>query len=1025
MLIAAVSAVFGDVAVSARSIIADAVQAEDVEVSRFGTYLAFYDASEGNTIRVFDATGTELWRRRIPFYWAGSLDPGSVIQFTPDESRILFPGGRNSNDVAICDSATGELLDVVRGHENDVGVIALSEDGRHLFTASYNENALWESTGDGFELLAMRPFEPSVKAAEFLPDGERLVISQTIRQTRSIVVFDVSSGAFDQQDGFSIQDNNISHDIYQIAISPDGSLVAGGYRDRIVVLSITSDELELVDTIENIPSGNTYAVVFAADSRTLLSGHYRFVHVWNHERSKWTEGPVVATQQPAVNDMELSADGSTLYLATTADENSIALYDVTGLPVSPIGRIADSFPGAIPPAVRAAITPGTATRLVGAIDEALFAPRDMFETADEYDRRIASVRSRLLGLLYDEVELLQGVELLPNPAATHDILVHLDGEGAYDVDAARYTISALGATATLEIDRNAARDLFRNWEAARVRATRFERDGIPDYADFRLMHPTNQSEYPVRFAHNPMTGERMNMAGRTIAAITVGPHLALRNLQLLGIFPALYQSYESAEPFGTMTVANTGTGIVSDVSIVVSIPGVTASSRRVDVPSSISSGQEHRVSLYAPVLASVLGSDQGEPATLELAVSYRRGASLVEETIQRQIRVLNRNAIQWQDDTRVGSFVTVTDDQVIDWAGSVAASIPVQPTSALTRNILYAMQLFESLGVAGLQYVVDPNSAYESLSEDTAAVDFLRFPRETLATGAGDCDDLSVLTAALLEAVGISTAFITTPGHIFMAFDTGIEANDAGRRFVERTSVVIRDGRVWMPVETTLLREGFTRAWQVGALEWRQAQEDGTAQWFATADAWRSHPPVSPPLDTRARFPDPQEVARVVQDELDGYRELEMAPRIAKIREEATGKPASATQNQIGIVYATYGLVDEAARAFEAAAADEEFVPALINLANVLSIVGDHEAARTVLERARAVEPENARILLGLAFSYWESGAQSEARDTYSAASSASPSLARRFPLFDTADDGARASDRTTAPIFREDWAEE
>ncbi len=41
----------------------------------------------------------------------------------------------------------------------------------------------------------------------------------------------------------------------------------------------------------------------------------------------------------------------------------------------------------------------------------------------------------------------------------------------------------------------------------------------------------------------------------------------------------------------------------------------------------------------------------------------------------------------------------------------------------------------------------------------------------------GDCDDLSILVCSLFEAVAIDTAFITVPGHIFMAFDSGLKSN--------------------------------------------------------------------------------------------------------------------------------------------------------------------------------------------------------------------------------------------------------
>ncbi|MCK4542225.1 MAG: transglutaminase domain-containing protein [Spirochaetales bacterium] len=74
------------------------------------------------------------------------------------------------------------------------------------------------------------------------------------------------------------------------------------------------------------------------------------------------------------------------------------------------------------------------------------------------------------------------------------------------------------------------------------------------------------------------------------------------------------------------------------------------------------------------------------------------------------------------------------------------------------------------LGLYGLNYVVDPRTPYTELSQQREWIDFIQFPRQTLEYRAGDCDDLSILYCALLESVGIETAFITVPGHILMAF---------------------------------------------------------------------------------------------------------------------------------------------------------------------------------------------------------------------------------------------------------------
>src|SRR5208283_680542 len=121
------------------------------------------------------------------------------------------------------------------------------------------------------------------------------------------------------------------------------------------------------------------------------------------------------------------------------------------------------------------------------------------------------------------------------------------------------------------------------------------------------------------------------------------------------------------------------------------------------------------------------------------------------------------------------------------------------------RNFVSAVRLFSALRAVGLRYVVNPASPYESLSRDSTAIDFVRFPVETLDAKSGDCSDLSVLYDSLLESVGVDTAYITTPGHIFTAFKLGISPDMASRLFGDPQSIIVQDDTVWIPVETTLV----------------------------------------------------------------------------------------------------------------------------------------------------------------------------------------------------------------------------
>ncbi len=1033
------SALAQGIEVSAGALVADASRVGDVEISRFGSYVAMYDTTEGNSVTVFDADLRELWRHRMSFYWAGSLEAGSVIQFAPDESYVIFPSARNDHDICICDLATGEPIEVLRGHENTPGALALSPDGRRLVSASYNEIVLWERDQSrleerdggrleerdqrGFvERHTITEFAPAVKAIEFLPGGDRFVASTTDSVVRSVSVYSVEQGHIERVLHYEFEDRNISNDIYQIAVNPNGDLVAAGYRDAILLFRLGDDALSLVQEIRDIDLGVVYSLAFSPDGGALVSGHFRFLRWWVPDGSEWVESVTTATQQPVANDVEISGDGSRLLVATTADENALATFDVRGLVGSPLGLVIGALVADLSVAQRRALTPEIVSEIIERVGTAALAPRDMFETSAEYNDRVELARTRIRERIQEAIEGRYGVERVSNPVALYDVMTVLQGQGTYDIDRQRYSISVLDTDAWLHLDRNTARSLHRDWRAARIRATRYDGDAGADYADFRLVHPDG-GEYPIVMEQNPFTGERINTAAHLVPAIRVGPDLVVREFALDGIFPTLHGRYER-EPFGRFILENVGTGIVSDVSLRYAVDGLTLPAVRPDVPTSLAAGQGVMVELLGPISPAVLESAEGGGAALSVEISYRRGNRTHRRTIDRHVRLLGRNAIQWDDDRKIGAFMTIAHPAVLAWSGEIATAGRATTTPVLTRNLHYAMRLYESLRLAGIEYLIDPNLAFEIVSQESRIVDFVRFPHETLAVGAGDCDDLSVLYASLLESVGVATAFITTPGHIFIAFDTGIEYSRVGEFFSSPEAMIIHDGRVWMPIETTILDEGFTRAWRVGALQWRRAVDAGNVGFFTTREAWSEYAPVAiaayPANRDSAAAPEDVRIAEAVNDELDAFRGIELDPQIRAATGENRGP---ATNNRLGLLYAMYGLFDEATGHFQAAFADREYVPALINQANILAIHGHHERAQIYLERARSVEPENLRVLLGLAVSYWETGDREEARDIYEVVSDRSPNLARRFALFD--DDGSsprRATDRSET-IFSTDWA--
>ncbi|HUX21575.1 MAG TPA: tetratricopeptide repeat protein, partial [Spirochaetia bacterium] len=451
---------------------------------------------------------------------------------------------------------------------------------------------------------------------------------------------------------------------------------------------------------------------------------------------------------------------------------------------------------------------------------------------------------------------------------------------------------------------------------------------------------------------------------------------------------------------GSVTLQNTGSSTITDLSLRLFIPGLMQTPSEAQNPRALGVGQSISVDLPALLDSGVLDRGEAGSVSAELTVEYVSGGKPYKEVVARPIGVLNRNAIRWDDDRKVASFMITTDPALLRFSGQIMGMVEDTPTNLLTQGFLSAIRLFSGMQAAGIHYVVDPQSSYESLSRDSAAIDFVRFPIETLDAKSGDCDDLSVLYNTLLESVGVSTAFITTPGHIFTAFDSGIPAELAGRVAAKPEEVIVRDGSVWIPVETTALDQGFVKAWQIGAVEWREAAGRKTGKFFTTKDAWQLYPPAGFSAAQGAAIPSQERVLSQYKEELSAYRNHSLVPRETALLADISESPSSAGENQLGILYAQFGLFSKALEQFDHASSGTPYLPALINAANILSIQKQYDAARSYLKRAGEINPDNAHVLVRLAYSYLQSGKESEARSTFERMSKIDPALAERFPLF-------------------------
>ena len=185
----------------------------------------------------------------------------------------------------------------------------------------------------------------------------------------------------------------------------------------------------------------------------------------------------------------------------------------------------------------------------------------------------------------------------------------------------------------------------------------------------------------------------------------------------------------------------------------------------------------------------------------QVVISYREGGKKEKRQLTAPVTIMDRNAMDWMEPLSLATFVTYREPMIHKFARNAIQSVKGDITNVELTN---AMAIFTALQELGIRYVKDPSS-----SPGTRVLDRVQFPHETLETQTGDCDDTSVLFAALLTAAGIESAVVAYPDHVLVWFNTGIYAKNRFALGADRDKAIPHRGTLWIPVETTFISKGF------------------------------------------------------------------------------------------------------------------------------------------------------------------------------------------------------------------------
>jgi len=451
---------------------------------------------------------------------------------------------------------------------------------------------------------------------------------------------------------------------------------------------------------------------------------------------------------------------------------------------------------------------------------------------------------------------------------------------------------------------------------------------------------------------------------------TAVPPLTLTPGPISPIFPALLASYRQS-PIGSVTITNQTGKDARNVRVSLQIL------RYMDFPTeapsvdAMSNGSDLAVPLYAAFNRELLSVEEDLPVQAIIRVEWTLDGAQYSAERSVNAMIYRRTALTWDDSGKIASFITPNEETVGEFAMNAIAAAGDDATEGevtvegLSRRMYRADALIAALSAYGIKYLEDPQSPLSGIIDKPLAVDTVRFPRATLLYRGGDCDDTTALVASLFESTGIPTAIMTSPGHIFLAIDTGISDKSAWTLDSFGT-VIARDGTLWIPIESTVLDKGLMGSWREASRIVGLAGGESGLEFIPVATLRDKYPAVPlPPQAMRIEIPQALEIST-------RFRETERS-LISLLYDSTANKSAAALPkaedearrlNRLGILHAMFKNGALAEASFKAAlAVMPNFFPVLQNLANFYCASGNVKDAERYLSLAKAQKPNASAIV--------------------------------------------------------------
>jgi hypothetical protein len=209
-------------------------------------------------------------------------------------------------------------------------------------------------------------------------------------------------------------------------------------------------------------------------------------------------------------------------------------------------------------------------------------------------------------------------------------------------------------------------------------------------------------------------------------------------------------------PLAQVTIVNKGSAKAYAVKLRTEVQGFTGTTS--NELGTLAPGQTY-VFNYTPRLSEkALTLKNSTDTWLRLGLEYTDSGKSQSSKMDSAISLTDRNEFDWDLPEAASGWMDPTDNGLANFAADAIAKAPVKVDSERERA---ARQIYNHLQAMGMKNSVKSGKCYSGS---------LAFPAETMESQRGDCADISILYATLLEAAGVKSMVIITDDVVLSGF---------------------------------------------------------------------------------------------------------------------------------------------------------------------------------------------------------------------------------------------------------------